>query len=366
MCHLVGRQKTTAVDNLGQVFDEYRLVVEYDFILSIVAGRQKPISLEKVQKFFFWLRDKCNYRFGLITADTWGSVMPLQMLAARGFEVKVQSLDRKKDPYYTFRNAFQELRVRLYRQAQFMREIENLIETPDMINHPDASSVGKRELVTSSPGKDTCFSGDTLIRTVDQKVYRLDQFEAGYEVEVFAMDQGCITTTTATFTGVVGTEELLEVLLVDNYRVRATLDHEWMLEGGSYRRTDQLVPGDLLRTLEPEKIDGEWRHATPVLKVTAKGVGDIYCLKVPKFHNFLLEAGVFAHNCDGAAGALFAAMNNADIASALSTNSPLMINSDTPAGTNEAPLIVQALPPSSRVATFYGIFAWFLAILSLS
>jgi len=69
ICHLAGSQLVEGLVRDGEPFAEYRLIVEYDFILTICAGQNKPINFSKIQKFFFWLRDMCGYRFGLITAD---------------------------------------------------------------------------------------------------------------------------------------------------------------------------------------------------------------------------------------------------------------------------------------------------------
>lgn len=141
VCHLVGKQLVEGLTNsLGQVFSEYRLIVEYDFILTITAGRVKPISLEKIQNFFFWLRDVCHYHFGLVTADQFQSEMPLQMMESRGFNVDKLSMDRKKDPYHAWRQGFEELRLRPYRQYQMIREIEDLLDLPDKVDHPPDKS----------------------------------------------------------------------------------------------------------------------------------------------------------------------------------------------------------------------------------
>jgi len=69
ICHLSGSQLVEGLVKDGEPFAEYRLMVEYDFILTICAGQNKPINLGKIQRFFFWLRDMCGYRFGMITAD---------------------------------------------------------------------------------------------------------------------------------------------------------------------------------------------------------------------------------------------------------------------------------------------------------
>ena len=136
ICHFVGQKLVEGLILDGKPFAEYRLVVEYDFILTIVAGASKPISFEKIQTFFFWLRDVCNYRFGMVTADQFQSVQALQMLESRGFKTDNLSVDKNKAPYYAWRSAFEENRLRLYRQHQMMREAEELLDGPDKIDHP--------------------------------------------------------------------------------------------------------------------------------------------------------------------------------------------------------------------------------------
>lgn len=142
ICHLVGNTLVEGLVNraTGAVFSDYRLVVEYDMILTIVAGANKPISIEKIQNFFFWLRDVCGYRFGLVTADQFQSENTLQMMEARGFNVKRLSVDRHKTVYYSWKTGFEEYRIRPYRQFQLVREAEKLLDLPDKIDHPPDGS----------------------------------------------------------------------------------------------------------------------------------------------------------------------------------------------------------------------------------
>jgi len=140
ICHLVGNQLVEGLIKDGQAFSEYRLIVEYDFILTITAGRTKPINLEKLQRFFFWLVERGGYRFGMVTADQFQSEMPLQMMEARGFKVDKQSLDRDKSGYYSWRTGFEEIRIRPYRQHQMMREIEMLLDGEKKVDHPKDGS----------------------------------------------------------------------------------------------------------------------------------------------------------------------------------------------------------------------------------
>lgn len=140
ICHLVRPQKVEGVVRDGMPFDEYRLIVEYDFILTITAGQVKPINFDKITKFFFWLRDMCGYRWGMVTADWFQSEMPLQNLEAAGFTVDKQSLDKDKSAYTAWRTGFEDLRMRLYRSEEMLEEAEKLMEVDKKFDHPDNGS----------------------------------------------------------------------------------------------------------------------------------------------------------------------------------------------------------------------------------
>lgn len=144
VCHMVGNQKVEGVvsKETGLPYSEYRLIVEYDFILTFCAGRSKPISLEKVQTFIMWLVQECGFRFGIVTADQFQSVMPLQMLQSRGFNADTLSIDRDKKVYTAWRQAFQEQRLRPYHNDMMIHEAENLVdlESDKKIEHPKNGS----------------------------------------------------------------------------------------------------------------------------------------------------------------------------------------------------------------------------------
>lgn len=153
ICHPAGIQKVAGITRVGgEVFDEYRTVVEYDFILSIIAGKQKPISIAKVINLLYWLRDICGYRFALVTADQFQSAFPLQTLESHGFKVGNLSVDKTKKPYETWRSGFEEALVRMYRQPTLMTEAENLIDLPDKVDHPPAEDGGSKDVADSACG----------------------------------------------------------------------------------------------------------------------------------------------------------------------------------------------------------------------
>lgn len=149
ICHLVSNQLVEGLVDKGVPFSDYRLIVEYDFILTITAGQVKPISLEKIQNFIIWLSTKCGYSFGLVTFDQFQSEMSLQMLEARGFNVDRQSLDRNKDAYINWRMAAEELRLRPYRHRHMLHEAENLLDAGKKVDHPPT---GSKDTVDAAAG----------------------------------------------------------------------------------------------------------------------------------------------------------------------------------------------------------------------
>jgi hypothetical protein len=78
--------------------------------------------------------------------------MPLQTLQAGGFNVDKLSMDRTKTPYYEWRSAIQELRLRLFRQDQLMFEATELLDLPDKIDHPPEEEGGSKDTSDSAAG----------------------------------------------------------------------------------------------------------------------------------------------------------------------------------------------------------------------
>jgi hypothetical protein len=152
VCHLVGVELISNLVKPGEVipYSEYRLIVEYDFILTVIAGQVKPISLLKIQNFIIWLADQCGFNFGLVTFDQWQSEMSLQMLEARGFKVDKQSIDRNKDAYTNMRMAVEELRLRPSKHRHLTWELENLLDGDKKVDHPDKGSKDTSDAVAGA------------------------------------------------------------------------------------------------------------------------------------------------------------------------------------------------------------------------
>ncbi len=139
--HLVGWSEVKDVVGAdGQLFNDKRLMFQYDMVLTITAGRTKPISQQKINRFFLWLRDMAGFQFSKISADQFQSVMQLQSLESQGFSTGNLSLDRTKSPYYAWRSGIEEHRVIMFRQGRMYEEAEKLIDGPAKVDHPIATS----------------------------------------------------------------------------------------------------------------------------------------------------------------------------------------------------------------------------------
>ena len=137
ICHLA--DPSPACTESGQLRG-HRLVVEYDFILNVVGGKNQPIALAKIESFLSWLKEKCGFRFGLVTADMFQSTLLLQNLEAAGITTKNLSVDRDKGSYLALRDAVQEHTLRLYQQDKLLTEAAQLIELERKVDHPPGGS----------------------------------------------------------------------------------------------------------------------------------------------------------------------------------------------------------------------------------
>lgn len=134
ICHLVDPPPPEPV--LALVANPpLRLIVEYDFILTLGPGKARPICFDKIVRFIYWLKELCGFRFGKITADSFQSEYLLQTLHAKGFNTELQSVDRDKRAYHAWQGGFQEGCIRLYPQVQLLKEAAELVELEAKIDH---------------------------------------------------------------------------------------------------------------------------------------------------------------------------------------------------------------------------------------
>lgn len=86
--------------------------------------------------------------------------------------------------------------------------------------------------------------------------------------------------------------ELVRVTYTNGERtmsVRCTPDHRFMTKDEAWVEAQNLQKGQVLKT------NGVYASVVRVKKLQERE--DVYCLTVPKYHNFCLELGITVHNC---------------------------------------------------------------------
>jgi tRNA-splicing ligase RtcB len=146
-----------------------------------------------------------------------------------------------------------------------------------------------------------CFTGDTLVPTADGRSYPMGQLAAtGEEVLVYALSaEKKIVVAKATARKTRENAELVKVTLDSGREIFCTPDHEYMLRDGSYRQAQDLGAGASLMPFQSQRVH-DYVYAGNHKVVSVEPLErreDVYCLTVPSYGNFALDAGVFVHNC---------------------------------------------------------------------
>ena len=208
-----------------------------------------------------------------------------------------------------------------------------------------------RNVLTICLGKSSyarCFRGDTKVALVNGNSISLEdmanraekgEFFWGYSINQY----GKIQVSLLENPRFIGRDSLLEITLDNNEKIHCTPDHKFLLregimveanklkEGSSlmplYRNlyrgyesvyqpltgtieTTYILDNDLKSDFFNSNIDTNFPEVIQAFRgckettnhkvVSVKelpGTHDVYCLSVPEFGNFALEAGVFVHNC---------------------------------------------------------------------
>jgi len=198
-----------------------------------------------------------------------------------------------------------------------------------------------RNVMTICLGKSTyarCFRGDTRVAlagreslSLEQMARRADNREIFYGYSVTLA--GHISLTQLENPRFIGRDALLEIILNNGQTIYSTPDHEFMRWDGQMVQAHRLRANDSLMSL-PHSLPNETNVASSSLTLPTasqpsyhafafapshftnapqpqkahgihkvshvrevSGEHDVYCLTVPEWGNFALEAGVFVHNC---------------------------------------------------------------------
>ena len=202
--------------------------------------------------------------------------------------------------------------------------LRNVSRLPCLYKHvalmPDAhlgigSMVGsvvatKDAVIPATVGVDIgCFTGDTLVPTLDGKSYSLKELaDNDKEIVIYACtESGKVVAAKASAKKTRTNAKLIKVVLDNGAEIRCTPDHKFMLRDGNFTEAKNLKAGESLMPLYREikenglvEVEQNYMTAKNHKVVSVEPIStreDVYCLTVPEYHNFALEAGVFVHNC---------------------------------------------------------------------
>lgn len=183
-----------------------------------------------------------------------------------------------------------------------------------------------RNVLTVCLGKSTyarCFSEDTKVLQSDGNsltLYELaTKFEKGTIYRGYSVNKvGEQVISNLEFPRFIGRDNLIEVTLESGKKIHCTPDHKFMKFDGVMVEACKLKPNDLLRGVnENNKINTlainnlkslslntlnktlqNFQNSQRIMEIKdLKGEHDVYCLTVPEYGNFALEAGVIVSNC---------------------------------------------------------------------
>lgn len=161
-----------------------------------------------------------------------------------------------------------------------------------------------------------CFTAATLVPLADGRSYPIGEL-AGREEEIFVYaisPEKKIVITRATAKKTRTNAPLVKVTLDNGREIFCTPDHEFMLRDGSYRQAQDLISqtslmpfnrhankDDSFIVMHPALYQSEhllhgYNHKVISVEQLNERA-DVFCLTVPEYGNFALDAGVFVHNC---------------------------------------------------------------------
>jgi tRNA-splicing ligase RtcB len=160
-----------------------------------------------------------------------------------------------------------------------------------------------------------CFTADTLIPVADGSSRPIGELaEAGGEILVYAISsQHRVVVAQAKAKRTRTDAPLVKVALDNGRTITCTPDHEFMLRDGSYMEACELRPETSLMPFYKQvsrevlmvgtrlnfvnrQIAYGYNHKVVSVEPLSE-TSDVYCLTVPEYGNFALDAGVFVHNC---------------------------------------------------------------------
>lgn len=134
--------------------------------------------------------------------------------------------------------------------------------------------------------EDHCLSGDTLVHT--ENGTKLICEMVGTEGYVLSHDGQYHRYRDVRLTQ--SSAKVYDIITEDGKRVRATANHRFMLSDGTWKRLDELKPGDDLMCVVGSKC-------RTISAIIPAGTEPVYNMEVQDTHDFVVNNGIVVHNC---------------------------------------------------------------------
>ena len=132
--------------------DEELLYGAYiDFMIQLRSKTE--LNFENIRKFIYKLV-ALGFQIDKVTLDGWNSVDFCQLLKQKGIGTEILSVDRKRDPYVTLKSLLYTGRLDYYTYKIFLRELHDLEDINDKIDHPKVSRARAIDEGTDRGSKD--------------------------------------------------------------------------------------------------------------------------------------------------------------------------------------------------------------------
>lgn len=144
-CYVAGyvtRRHTNVLD--GSVQETREPVYMYDWLICVEAKAGQEIPFYKIKEFLFLLRSQFGYPIAKVSADGYQSRNLRQDLELAGFESTIESVDRFRDAYDSFKMALLAGRLNLPKHSLLETELKNIMDLGNKIDHPMENPDGSR------------------------------------------------------------------------------------------------------------------------------------------------------------------------------------------------------------------------------
>ncbi len=146
-----------------------------------------------------------------------------------------------------------------------------------------------------------CWTADTLIRLVDNRILTIkeviEEHKQGKTNYVFGCTEDGTIKIEPILDGFLTKKDaqIIRLTLDNGKQIRCTPDHRIMLRDGSYKEAQYLTENDSLMSDIQDTISKFNHRIVKIERLEEKE--DVYDITVKETHNFLLEVGIFVHNC---------------------------------------------------------------------